>query len=290
MLVRLTAFSISFLSCLLHVFPDLLLLWVVKPSMAERTFEATSLKVEGMTTTVQLQMTRVANPETEQVRERKQCDLWAYVWGSSAVLSMLLCSLPTTLLERATCLELGAGSGAPSLCAAKLGARVTVTDLVEDALRLCESNAEANGVPVTCQVLNWDKPAKLSPTGYDLIVGADVIYLGRAVKPIARIIKGHLKDDRSLAIVVDPGRTNGDDFEDICRYEFDLACERQDIWRIRTPICNMRKVSIFLLALCSQQDLVERWSAWLQRFSQHFVSPFLVPEDDSSVSFSYRQE
>jgi predicted nicotinamide N-methyase len=101
-----------------------------------------------------LDLNRISRPD-ELYKHSKQSDLWAHIWGSTAVLSQILLSLS---LSNTRTLELGAGSGAASLFAALAGSDVTATDLVPEAVQLIEHNALRNELMhCASSVMDWNK-------------------------------------------------------------------------------------------------------------------------------------
>ena len=166
-------------------------------------------------------------------RGKKQCNLWEFVWGASVCLGELVLS-PTVSTDEAAAasssslaappplrglrvLEIGAGTGLSSIAAARAGAReVVATDLVPDALALIERNAALNDVGsiVRTEKLDWYNSGAFvaaNAGAFDLIVASDVLFMGSAAKPLARLL-GALMRPGALAVVVDPGRHNVDDF------------------------------------------------------------------------------
>jgi 2-polyprenyl-3-methyl-5-hydroxy-6-metoxy-1,4-benzoquinol methylase len=72
-------------------------------------------------------------------------------------------------------LELGCGLGLAGIAAGRLGAEVTFTDAVEEALRFAELNAGANGARHTSfKFLDWEHPGDLGR--FDLILGSEILY------------------------------------------------------------------------------------------------------------------
>ena len=70
----------------------------------------------------------------------------AVLWDGGIVLTALLASLPPAALLGEVVVELGAGVGAPSLAAAKRGARVISTDKEAAVRGVLQQNVERNGV------------------------------------------------------------------------------------------------------------------------------------------------
>ncbi len=191
---------------------------------------------------LRLELERVAAPGKELVRAPGKCDLWAYVWTASGIATDLLLSLP---VRGRRVLELGAGLAIPSLAAACVGAKAAVaTDLMEDALRLVRANASRNGVSsvVSTARLDWMFEARALEAGggggralwadeggFDIVVGAEVIFLASMVRPIVRVLADALRvpqaegGDGRVALVVHPDRAAAEGFPDACT-DAGLAC------------------------------------------------------------------
>ncbi|KAF4093747.1 hypothetical protein AMELA_G00005360 [Ameiurus melas] len=80
-------------------------------------------------------------------------------------------------------MELGAGSGLVSILAARLGARVTVTDLPEvlpHTVRNIDSNTPLNSWPAgppTVLPLFWGRDLEQFSSQWDLVLGSDIVYI-----------------------------------------------------------------------------------------------------------------
>lgn len=175
---------------------------------------------------------RVAKPQ-QQTMLSKQCDLWSFIWTSTSVAADLVASLMASPAAEGTlCLEVGAGCGLCSLAAARGGAAVVCTDVVEDALTLVRLNAAKNGIgardwaraegedeeagsdalapgTLATKQYNWGHPDGITPVldralkSYAggrgrpprslLLVGADVLFLESNVRPILRTAQDAVK-------------------------------------------------------------------------------------------------
>jgi predicted nicotinamide N-methyase len=74
-------------------------------------------------------------------------------------------------------LELGCGLGLAGLAAALAGAKVVLTDYMEEALGYARENARLNEVPngnVTFMTLDWQEPRSLGT--FDYIIGSEILY------------------------------------------------------------------------------------------------------------------
>ncbi|XP_038608777.1 EEF1A lysine methyltransferase 3 [Tachyglossus aculeatus] len=76
-------------------------------------------------------------------------------------------------------IELGAGTGVVGILAALLGGDVTITDLPL-ALEQIQCNVRANVPPAgraRVRALRWGQDQELFPDDFDLVLGADIVYL-----------------------------------------------------------------------------------------------------------------
>ncbi|MEZ0492769.1 methyltransferase [Kineococcus sp. TBRC 1896] len=128
---------------------------------------------------------------------------WAELWPSALVLADVL---PGQLGDGpCRVLEIGAGLGVPSLCAALAGHEVTAADWAPDAVDLLRENADRNGATLRAQRWSWtDDPAPLAPP-FDVVLAADVLYERRNVAPILAALPALLAPG-GWAMVADPGR------------------------------------------------------------------------------------
>ncbi|CAL1609920.1 unnamed protein product [Knipowitschia caucasica] len=115
------------------------------------------------------------------IRQRFGGDLGvsAAVWDSAVQLSEFLQSLE---LKGKRVIELGSGTGLVGICAARLGAAVTLTDLPR-VLPQLQHNVSANAPPggwrltPAVRPLSWGEDQHVFPPQWDLVLGADIVYL-----------------------------------------------------------------------------------------------------------------
>ncbi len=108
---------------------------------------------------------------------------WFKLWEASFVLADYLASLE----EKKKILELGAGLGLVSLVAAAVGHEVVATDYEELPLKLIQKSAEASGVSLKTQFLDWTAPDLKEE--FDLIVGAEIIFKKSFFSPLFELFK-----------------------------------------------------------------------------------------------------
>ncbi len=103
----------------------------------------------------------------------QRISFWFEITSAAVALSRYLQELGG--IEGRRALELGCGLGLVGITAGKLGAEITFSDYVGDALQLADVNARANGVQKAAfRRLDWEQPGELGR--YDLIVGAEILY------------------------------------------------------------------------------------------------------------------
>lgn len=130
---------------------------------------------------------------------------WAQVWPSAVAVGERLLSEPE-LVKGKQVLEVGAGLGLASICAALAGAAAVVTTDVEpDAVAFAEANAAENGVgDLVCgEVLDWSAPQASSGGMFDVIIAADVVYDEVALRHLARLLHGRVAKAGGLVLLAD---------------------------------------------------------------------------------------
>ncbi|XP_077371472.1 protein N-lysine methyltransferase METTL21A [Festucalex cinctus] len=128
----------------------------------------------------------------------------AVVWDAAVVLCMYL-ELGHVDLNGKVSIELGAGTGLVGIVAALLGANVTITDR-KCALDFLSTNVKAN-LPseleecVVVSELSWGEGlARFPAGGFDLVLGADIVYLEDTFVPLIRTLE-HLCADATVVLL-----------------------------------------------------------------------------------------
>ncbi|XP_006889189.1 PREDICTED: protein N-lysine methyltransferase METTL21A [Elephantulus edwardii] len=142
---------------------------------------------------------------TIQIRQDwRQLGVAAVVWDAAIVLSTYL-EMGGVELKGCSAVELGAGTGLVGIVAALLGAHVTITDR-KVALEFLKSNVEANLPPhiqprAVVKELTWGQNlGSFSPGEFDLILGADIIYLEETFTDLLHTL-GYLCGDRAVILL-----------------------------------------------------------------------------------------
>ena len=193
---------------------------VTDPSSANRTIRVGDLSL------------LMSVPIAQQEAPGPRISFWFQITSASLALARFLYRWGE--LDRKRVLELGAGLGLAGVTASKLGAIVTFSDYVEDALRFTRRNAAQNRLAhVRFCKLDWERPAKLER--YDLIIGSEILYdyffhdclkqlVLTTLAPGGTIVfadRRRLVVDRFLGRLVDAGFSCEESVEEIDEQGFD---------------------------------------------------------------------
>lgn len=136
---------------------------------------------------------RMVPPEPQTESPDRISFWWGLTSSSLALARFIESELPLTGRE---VLELGSGVGLPGLVASMLGARVTFTDYVPEALETVKSNAEINGAlkdTMRFACLDWEFPVDIGR--FDFIIGSEIVYEyffhGHLTEIICKALKSH---------------------------------------------------------------------------------------------------
>jgi predicted nicotinamide N-methyase len=151
---------------------------------------------------------------------------WSVLWRSGVELARELAAQP---LDGVGVVELGCGLAVPSFAAARAGAEVLATDSDPEALELVAQNAEANGVRIETQAIDWARPDELVSRGpFDLALAADVLYERASVALLLSLLP-RLAPEGWLA---DPGRPAADAFLTEARRRWKVETRVRDVVQI----------------------------------------------------------
>jgi len=137
--------------------------------------------------------------------ERDLCPYFGVVWPSARALAGELARRGDELRERSL-LELGCGLAVPAMVAARLGARVTITDLHPDVPEFLARNLPRNGftaADIAYRELDW-RSGGLGAR-FDWVVGSDILYDAAHPEPVARALAAHLAPGGRI-LLADPAR------------------------------------------------------------------------------------
>ncbi|XP_037618262.1 protein N-lysine methyltransferase METTL21A [Sebastes umbrosus] len=167
---------------------------------------------------------RFADHDLRLAQDWKKLGVAAVVWDAAVVMCMYL-EMGKVELKGKGVIELGAGTGLVGIVAALLGAKVTITDR-EPALDFLAANVKAN-VPqdsqgsVVVSDLTWGEGLERYPAGgYDLVLGADIVYLEDTFVPLLHTLE-HLCSDSTVVLLACKIRYKRDtDFLSMLKHKF----------------------------------------------------------------------
>ena len=137
--------------------------------------------------------------------ERDLCPYFGVVWPAARALAADLARRGPALAGKSV-LELGCGLAVPALVAARLGARVTATDLHPDVPDFLAHNLALNGLaPGALEYREHDWRAVPLGARFDLVVASDVLYEASHPAAVARGLAAHVAPD-GVILLTDPGR------------------------------------------------------------------------------------
>ncbi|HEU4973735.1 MAG TPA: methyltransferase domain-containing protein [Baekduia sp.] len=151
---------------------------------------------------------------------------WARPWPSGLALAGALASGVAGDLRGRRVLELGCGLAAPSVVAARAGARVLATDGAADAVAFAAHTLALNEVEAEVAHVDWaahgDALAARGP--FDLVLAADVLYTAANVDAALELWPRLVAPDASL-LLADPGRAGTRDYLGPARARFAVSAE-----------------------------------------------------------------
>lgn len=129
---------------------------------------------------------------------------WAELWASSLAMAHYIAE-NTIITEGVRVTEIGCGLALPSIIAGKMGAEVTMTDYLNDALDFATLNWNQN-LPTLkphTHIVDWRTP-DLSVSA-DILLASDVAYEARAFEPLLNAFRILLRPNGRI-IITEPNR------------------------------------------------------------------------------------
>jgi predicted nicotinamide N-methyase len=146
---------------------------------------------------------------------------WAELWPSALGLATHL-MMNKQLVTRKTVLEIGGGLGLPALIAAFLGADVTSTDYLQDAVDFAKKNAEINDISnIHFKTFDWRKAEGYEK--FDVLLASDVAYERSQFNHLEKAFTYLVKPD-GLILLSEPNRYIAEPFfESLRKSGYDLV-------------------------------------------------------------------
>lgn len=176
------------------------------------------IKILHITNVDDLYNQLIAKGETHEDVQDERIPYWAELWPAAIGLSKYLVEFDVTKGIHDV-IEIGCGLGLPSIIAGKLGAQVTLTDYLEDALVFAKQNWQLNHPSKSppsgglgkarFETMDWRAP---NPEfAADLVLASDVTYEKRFFEFLPNAFRTLCKTNGSI-IVSDPSREVAQDF------------------------------------------------------------------------------
>lgn len=143
----------------------------------------------------------VAKGETHEDVVDERIPYWAELWPSGIGLAHFLAGLP---MAGTTVTELGCGLGLSGIVAGMLGAEVTLTDYLDEAVQFAEYNWSLNCThPATFKRLDWREPDP--SVAADWLIASDITYEKRYFQYLPAAFRTMCKPGGKI-LVSDPRR------------------------------------------------------------------------------------
>ncbi|MCC7231996.1 MAG: methyltransferase [Bacteroidia bacterium] len=134
---------------------------------------------------------------------------WADLWPSAIILAEHLATIRDNLRGKRV-LEIGCGLGLPGLIAAKSGARITMTDYMDEPLVFARKNFERNGeFSGVFEKLDWRMRPSFPP--FDISLASDVAYERKSFSALRKMFT-ELTRPGSEIFITEPNRAFSKDF------------------------------------------------------------------------------
>ncbi len=161
------------------------------------------IDIERITNIDELFNALIEKGEQHEDVQDERIPYWAELWPSALALSHYMCQMKFDWQDK-TVLEIGAGLSLPSIVAGKLGANLTISDYLVEAIDFAKANwARNNPQQANFQVLDWREPN--SAMAADVLIAADVAYEKRMFDYLIPAFKTLCKPD-GVILLSEPNR------------------------------------------------------------------------------------
>ncbi len=165
--------------------------------------EGVAFEIERITNIDALFNALIAKGNDHEDMKDERIPYWAELWHSALALSQYLVRSGMELKGKKV-LEIGAGLGLPSIVAGRLGAEVTVTDYLPEAVAFAKKNwIKNNPQNASFELLDWRTPT--ATFAADIVLAADIAYEKRMFEPIPNAFKVLCKKG-GLILLTEPNR------------------------------------------------------------------------------------
>ncbi len=204
----------------------------------ELNIEGILIKILHITNVDDLYNLLIAKGETHEDVQDERIPYWAELWPAAIGLSKYLIEFDI-IKSKGEVIEIGCGLGLPGIIAGKLGAKVTLTDYLEEALIFTKQNWQLNNqAEARFETLDWRQPNPDFAT--DLVLASDICYEKRFFEFLPNAFRTLCKPGGSI-IISDPSREIAQDFfQNITKEGFKVNKIGYDI----QPVLGGRTVAV----------------------------------------------
>lgn len=207
--------------------------------------ESIALKILQVTNVDDLFEALIAKGEAHEDVQDERIPYWAELWPAAIGLSRHL--IKSNIIKPGiTVTEIGCGLGLPGIIAGKLGADVTLTDYLAEALDFAKQNWELNNTQVAKFIpLDWRSPSPALAA--DIVLASDITYEKRFFEFLPNAFRTLCKPGGKI-LVSDPSREAAKDFFD--SIEKEGFTKQQFTYRVQ-PLMGGKEitVNVFMLQL-----------------------------------------
>lgn len=148
------------------------------------------------------------DPEHEDIKDER-IPYWADLWPSAVALSEYI-SEKKIVFQGLKVLELGCGLGLPGIVAGRLGAKLVLTDYIQEALDLARHNWSLNNIDSAEFIrMDWRKPD--TNINADIVIASDIAYEKKSFEDLVAAFKSLLAPGKKI-IISEPDRAFAQSF------------------------------------------------------------------------------
>jgi predicted nicotinamide N-methyase len=172
-------------------------------------FNNYTIDIERITNIDELYNALIAKGSDHEDVKDERIPYWAELWPSAVALSHYIADLDWDWKTK-NILEIGSGLGLPSILCAAMGANVTTTDYLQDAVDFSAKNAAKNNIEnIKFSTLDWRKPQL--DYAADVLIAADVAYEKRMFENLPLAFETLCKPNGTI-LLSEPNRAFAQDF------------------------------------------------------------------------------